>query len=198
MRINVPGGRRGGTRAPSPRTPAGGGGGGGGRDEASYLCGAVTSPARTKSRKYKRRPSQESTCRSRPSARYACPPPAQSDTRASGWLTGPVSSLPYHSQAILAFSTGAAASGAGTFVIVHSIWQHAQLQGEAADARVTELRRLHGTHLETARPREVRASACSPSRIAPCQCSSLACVASALSRSRWPFPAYSTSGYDAI
>ena len=143
-------------------------------------------------------PPRRAPCRSRPSARYACPPPAQSDTRASGWLTGPVWSRPCLFQAILAFSTGAAASGAGTFVIVHSIWQHAQLQGEAADARVTELRRLHGTHLETARPREVRASACSPSRIAPCQCSSLACMACALSRSRWPFPAYSTSGYDAI
>ena len=124
------------------------------------------------------------------------PAPAESDARASEPPTGSDWSLPCHCQAILAFSTGAAASGAGTFVVVHSIWQHAQLQGEAADARVTELRRLQGTHLETAR-RQVRASACSPSGIALSMLL-VGVSGSALSRSRWPCPAYSTSGCDAI
>jgi len=54
-------------------------------------------------------------------------------------------------EAVLSFSTGVAASAASTFVLVRLIYQRAEAQCEAADARIVELRRLQGGHDETPR-----------------------------------------------
>ena len=43
------------------------------------------------------------------------------------------------------------AGSAGTFLIVRTVWQRAQLQGDVADARIAELQRLRG-HSEDAPP----------------------------------------------
>ena len=51
------------------------------------------------------------------------------------------------------------AGSAGTFLIVRTVWQRAQLQGDVADARIAELQRLRG-HSEDAPP---QVSSLSPS-----------------------------------
>ena len=54
-------------------------------------------------------------------------------------------------QSVLAYTTGVVAGSAGTFLIVRTVWQRAQLQGDVADARIAELQRLRG-HSEDAPP----------------------------------------------
>jgi hypothetical protein len=54
-------------------------------------------------------------------------------------------------QTILAFSTGLGAGAASTFVLVKDIYERAEAQCEAADARIVELRRLQGVNDETPR-----------------------------------------------
>lgn len=54
-------------------------------------------------------------------------------------------------ETILAFSTGLGAGAASTFVLVKDIYERAEAQCEAADARIVELRRLQGVNDETPR-----------------------------------------------